>query len=396
MMTFQPSIQAYRCHYPALATKTYLNYGGQGPMAQAAIAALHDTQLQIQERGPFSSATNAWLQQESQLTRQAIAAELGTGPEAIALTENVTLGCNIALWSMDWREGDHLLLTDCEHPGVVGTANELQRRFGIKVSTCPVLETLNDGNPVEAIARHLLPTTRMVVVSHILWNTGQVLPLADIVAVCRQHPSYQPVRLLVDAAQSVGVLPLQLDALDVDFYAFTGHKWWCGAAGAGGLYVNPDRLGDSYPAFVGWRGVTMDGAGQPTGLKSSGERYEIATSAYPLYNALRTALALHQQQGSAADRYQRIVQLSAYLWHQLQALPAVQPLRTAPPESGLVSFQVVGASSAGTKALVAALEADQIMVRTLLHPDCIRACVHYFSTEDDCDRLIAALRSQLG
>lgn len=391
----QPSLHDYRQRYPALANKTYFNYGGQGPMAQEAIAALHDTQMQIQEQGPFSSSTNAWLQQESQLARQAIAAELGTQPEAITLTENVTVGCNIALWSIDWREGDHLLLTDCEHPGVIATAHELQRRFGIKVSTCPILETLNQGDPVGAIAQHLMPTTRMVAISHILWNTGQVLPMKEIVAACRQHPSYQPVRVLVDAAQSVGVLPLQLDDLEADFYAFTGHKWWCGAAGAGGLYVNPACYPTAAPTFVGWRSITMDGTGQPTGLKENGQRYEIATSDYPLYSALRTAIALHQQQGTAPQRYQQIQQLSAYLWEQLQTLPTVQPLRTTPPEAGLVSFRLDGQPDRAHGQLVADLEAQQIMVRTILHPNCIRACVHYFTTEEDCDRLMAQLRSLL-
>lgn len=390
------SLTAYRQQYPALANKTYFNYGGQGPMAQQAIAALYDTQLQIQERGPFSNGTNAWLQQESAHTRSAIASELGTTPDAITLTENVTMGCNIALWSLDWREGDHLLLTDCEHPGIIAAANELRRRFGIKVSTCPVKATLNEGNPVEAIAQHLLPTTRMLVVSHILWNTGQVLPLADIVALCHQYPSaVGPIRVLVDAAQSVGVLPLNLDQLGADFYAFTGHKWWCGAAGAGGLYVHPDHRDRFHPTFIGWRGITMDAAGVPTGWLPNGQRYEVATSDYPIYSALRLAIAIHHQQGTTTERYHQICRNSAYLWEQLQGLPGVVCLRSAPPEAGLVSFQLVDAPTGAHRKLVNALEERHFLLRTLADPDCIRACVHYFTTPEDIDRLIGELRSLL-
>ena len=394
-----PSIDHYRQQFPALANKIYFNYGGQGPMAAAAIASLSEMQQQIQERGPFSNATNSWLTQESAAARAAIASELGTTADAITLTENVTAGCNIGLWSVDWREGDHLLLTDCEHPGIIAAAQELQRRFGIKVSTCPVQRTLNDGDPVSAIAQHLLPTTRMVALSHVLWNTGQVLPLAEIVVACQSHPTQHgtPVQVMVDAAQSVGMIPLELDQIGADFYAFTGHKWLCGAAGAGGLYVRPDRREQAPPTFIGWRGITMDSTGEPTGWKPNGQRYEVATSDYPLYSALKTAIALHQQQGTAAERYQKICEQSAYLWQQLQSLPEVECLRTtAPPESGLVSFQLTHAADGAHKKLVGELEARNFMLRTLASPDCIRACTHYFTTQDDSDRLIAELRSLLG
>jgi len=393
-----PSIDRYRQQFPALSNKTYFNYGGQGPMASQAIAALSEMQQQIQALGPFSGATNRWLTQETATTRAAIAAELGTTADAITLTENVTAGCNIGLWSVDWHEGDHILLSDCEHPGIIAAIQELQRRFGIKISTCPVQRTLNEGDPVRAIAQSLLPTTRMVVISHVLWNTGQVLPLADIVAVCHSHPTQSgtPVQVMVDAAQSVGMLPLDLDQLGADFYAFTGHKWLCGAAGAGGLYVRPDRREQAPPTFIGWRGITMDGAGEPTGWKPSGQRYEVATSDYPLYSALKTAIALHQQQGTATERYRQICEQSAYLWKQLQGLPGVECLRTsAPPESGLVSFRLTHAANGAHQQLVSELEEQRFMLRTLASPDCIRACTHYFTTQDDSDRLIAKLRSRL-
>jgi L-cysteine/cystine lyase len=64
--------------------------------------------------------------------------------------------------------------------------------------------------------------------------------------------------VLIDAAQSVGVLPLQLDQLQADFYAFTGHKWWCGPEGLGGLYIRPEAMASLHPTFIGWRGITAD------------------------------------------------------------------------------------------------------------------------------------------
>ncbi|MBD2019820.1 aminotransferase class V-fold PLP-dependent enzyme, partial [Leptolyngbya sp. FACHB-36] len=232
-----PSLDSYRHQFPGLQDKAYFNYGGQGPMPDTAIAAIQQSFQRIQQSGPFSRKVNAWVTEEGERTRAAIAAELGAPPTTITLTEDVSVGCNIALWGIDWRFGDHLLLSDCEHPGIIAAAQEIQRRFGVEVSTCPLKATLNEGDPVEVVARGLRSSTRLVVLSHILWNTGQVLPMAEIVAACHSYNRTRPVRVLVDAAQSVGVLPLNLTQLEADFYAFTGHKWWCGPEGVGGLYV---------------------------------------------------------------------------------------------------------------------------------------------------------------
>lgn len=383
------SLEDYRQFFPGLGDKAYFNYGGQGPLPEPALVAIQQAFQQVQQWGPFSNKVNGWILEESAQLRGAIATELGAPADTISLTEDVSVGCNIALWGIQWRSGDHLLLSDCEHHGIVAAAQEIQRRFHIEVSTCPLQATLNAGDPVAIVADHLRPTTRLVVLSHILWNTGQVLPLAEMVAACHSYSNARPVRVLVDAAQSVGVLPLNLTELGADFYAFTGHKWWCGPEGVGGLYVRPEARESLHPTFIGWRGITTDAAGNPTGWKPNGQRYEIATSAYPLYVGLRAAIALHHQFGTPQERYQRIQTLSRYLWQQLVQLSEIVCLRTTPPLAGLVSFQLPGKSHGQ---LAKFLEERGCLVRTLLNPDCVRACVHYFTSEAEIDRLVATIQ----
>src|SRR6478672_12282344 len=244
--------------FPALANKAYFNYGGQGPLPGPALDAIYQAKKRVKLGGRFSGEVGAWVIQEAMLTRRAIASELTVPPETIALTEDVTVGCNIALWGIDWKAGDHLLLTDCEHPSVVATVQALQQRFGIEVSSCQLMATLNQGDPVTTITQELRPNTRLIALSHVLWNTGQVLPLDKIVNACRLYAGTEPIRILVDAAQSVGLLPLNLEQLGVDFYAFTGHKWWCGPEGVGGLYVRPDTLNSLHPTFLGWRSIEVN------------------------------------------------------------------------------------------------------------------------------------------
>jgi L-cysteine/cystine lyase len=390
-------METYRQQFPALANKGYFNYGGQGPMPQAALDAIVAAYQQIQTQGPFGLKTNQLVAQEAALTRQAIAQELGVAAATIALTENVTAGCNIALWGLNWQSGDRILLSDCEHPGVIASIGEICRRFGVVVDLFPLQATLETGDPVTTITSHLQPQTRLVVLSHVLWNTGQVLPLAEIAAGVRQAQRERPIRILVDAAQSVGWLPLNLAELGIDFYAFTGHKWWCGPEGVGGLYIQPETMASLEPTFIGWRGLDY---GQPDlPFVNDARRYEVATSAYPLYAGLRAAIAIHQTWGSAIvggaspaeNRAAQIVRLATYLWQSLQQTSGIKCLNMVAPRSGLVSFQVATGNHAK---LVKDLEDRHFYLRTIVAPDCIRACTHYFTTTAEIDELVGSL-SQL-
>ena len=302
MMLTDAHLQSLRQQFPALANKHYFNYGGQGPLPQSALDAIAQSHQQIQVDGPFAAAVNNLIQREGLAMRQTLADLLKVPTGAMTLTENVTIGCNIPLWGIDWQAGDRILMTDCEHPGIVATVHEISRRFHVEVDICPLLSTAQSGDPLAVIAAGLQPRTRLLIISHIVWNTGQVLPLAEIVSLCHAHTPH-PVWVLVDAAQSVGVLPLDLAVTDVDFYGFTGHKWCCGPAGLGGLYVRPAIRDAIAPTYIGWRSILKDAQGAPMDWKPNGERYEVATSDYPLMAGLQAALALHAQWG---DTYRQI------------------------------------------------------------------------------------------
>lgn len=362
-------------------------------MPETALTAIIDTHKYIQQVGPFSGKANSWLTERVDLLREAIASELGTTPETITLTENVTAGCNIAMWGVDWQKGERILMTDCEHPGIIATVEEISRRFGVEVDVCSIMDTLNDGDPIEVICSYLTENTRLVVLSHLLWNTGQILPLKAIAQACHNFPAAKTIRVMVDAAQSVGSLYLNLPELEIDYYAFTGHKWLCGPAGVGGLYISETAFAELNPTFIGWRGVEMNDRGKPIAWKQDGTKFEVATSAYPEYEGLRSAIATHQEWGSSGDRYQRICELSKYLWEQLQEIEGVSCLKHTPPEAGIVSFQVTRIDH---KELVNTLEQQGFLLRTIADPDCIRACVHYLTLPEEIDRLLEAIKKNFG
>jgi L-cysteine/cystine lyase len=382
-------LEQYRQEFPGLANKVYFNFGGQGTLPRTALAAITDTHNYLQQHGPFSLQINAWIEQKRAHLKQILAQELGVRTQTITLTENVTAGCNIVLWGIDWQAGDRILMTDCEHPGVIAIVKEIARRFGVEVAFCPILETLNQGDPIEVISQHLTPKTRLVILSHLLWNTGQILPLTEIVEVCHNYSAKdRPVRVLVDAAQSVGSMPLNLTKTGVDFYAFTGHKWLCGPAGVGGLYVSSEAFGEIQPTFMGWRSIKINENGEIASVREDGQLFEVATSAYPEYEGLRAAIALHQQWGTPQERYTKICQLSEFLWQSLSQIEGIKCLKNSPPEAGLISFQINNNSHAQ---IVQALETQGFFLRTIANPDCIRACVHYFTLPSEIEQLVKAI-----
>ncbi|WP_338462042.1 aminotransferase class V-fold PLP-dependent enzyme [Synechococcus elongatus IITB7] len=381
----------HRQQFPALQIKTYFNYGGQGPLSNPALTAIQTAFLEGQQLGPFSLAAGQRVEQISDRLRADLATLLQTQPENITLTENVSVGCNIVLWGIDWQAGDRLLITDCEHPSVVATAQAIAQRFAVELDIWPLQAAVVAGQDLaEAFAVQLQPRTRLAAISHVLWNYGSVLPLEAIA----EQAHRQDCRLLVDGAQSVGILPLDLPASGVDFYAFTGHKWLCGPEGVGGLYSQPEARSQLLPTWLGWRGVEKNAQGWPIRSKSDGRRYEIATSAYPLYAGLSAAIAQQADYGTAEERYDRACQLAQLLWRSLKPLPNVHCLATAPPQAGLVSFQIDSPQSPFK--IVSQLETQGLQIRSLVGPDCLRACCHYLTLEAEVESLVSAIAQLSG
>ncbi|WP_017328366.1 aminotransferase class V-fold PLP-dependent enzyme [Synechococcus sp. PCC 7336] len=368
------SLAELRQQFPALADKTYFNFGGQGPLSAPAREAIAAAYRRFDELGPFSVAVADWLQQEQAQLRQAIATYLATTPDRIAFTESTLAGMNIPMWGLDWRQGDRLLLSDAEHYGVWEIATALRDRFGIELDTCPLTAS---PDPADTLEKYLKPNTRMACISHVFWNSGRVMPLQQLSERCRARGAL----LHVDAAQSAGVLPLDLPATGADFYAFTGHKWLCGPAGTGALYLSERGQAAIRPTFTGWC---------KTYAKGGAEQFEVSTAAYPVRIGLAAALQLHDRFGTAAERYGRQVEMARSLWQQLQEIPGVRCLGAEPPEAGLVPFAVAGKHP---EALELALERRGVYVRSMVEPVSLRASVHYFTTAADIDRLLAGVRT---
>ena len=386
---------AFRDHCPALLNKTYFNYGGQGPLPTPSLEAIQTSWLRIQELGPFT--TDVWpvIGAEVASTRRRLAQLCGVAPHRLALGESVTSGCVLPLWGLPFAAGDRLLISDCEHPGVVAACVELARREGLEIDTLPVQQLRGDqpstdAGVMDALEQSLTPRTRLVVLSHLLWNTGQIMPITAVAERLALHP--QSPYLLVDAAQSFGQIPVQQAAAAADIYAFTGHKWACGPEGLGGVALSERVLEQGQPTVIGWRSLRDESKAD---LSSSdpfhhdSRRFEVATSCVPLMAGLRCSLDLLEQEGSSEARLGRILQLSRDLWGTLEQLPGVSPLLEVPPASGLVSFQLSKGPACGE--VVKQLGSQGLWIRDLADPACLRACTHVTTGGKEIETLVEAI-----
>tara|TARA_B100001121_G_scaffold271093_1_gene256793 strand:- start:817 stop:2091 length:1275 start_codon:yes stop_codon:yes gene_type:complete len=398
--TIAPSTMRELC--PALANKIYFNYGGQGPLPTPSLDAINASWRRIQELGPFTTDVWPFISAEVNSTRGRLARLCNVPAHRLALSENVTSGCVLPLWGLPLDHGDHILISDCEHPGVVAACQELARRQRLEIHTLPVKQfrqgrdeqVKTDDDVLSVLAQRLTNRTRLVVLSHLLWNTGQLMPIAAVAAQLQAHPA-QPY-LLVDAAQSVGQIPVSEAARAADIYAFTGHKWACGPEGLGGVAVSERVLNDSQPTLIGWRSLqdeTRAVADDPDPFHHDSRRFEVATSCVPLMSGLRRSLDLLDQEGSENDRINRIRALSEQLWRELSSIPGVSPLLEGPPPAGLVSFRLnVETTPATPSDVVKALGAQQIWIRDLADPICLRACTHVCTSRNDIEQLTQQIR----
>ena len=381
---------------PALAGKTYFNYGGQGPLPEPSLEAIIASWRTIQALGPFTSAVWPFVEAQVAAVRSRLAAACGVGPHRIALTENVTSGCVLPLWGLQWQAGDELLISDCEHPGVVAACQELARREGLSLAVLPVQaisaqfgEDQLQAAVLTSLEQALTPRTRMVVLSHLLWNTGAVMPIAQVAERLQGH-GRQP-WLLVDAAQSMGSIPVAEAAAAADIYAFTGHKWLCGPEGLGGVALSERLLEQAQPTLIGWRSLRHEGSAGSS-WHGDARRFEVATSCVPLLAGLASSMDLLDAAGSVEVRLSQIRQRGGQLWQGLQTISGLEPLLQEPPPAGLVSFKCTGSGAPSPEAMVAQLGSQAIWLRSLDDPHCLRACTHITTTEAEVDRLLGAFQ----
>ena len=390
----------FKDNMPALQNKDYFNYGGQGPLPTESLNAITLSWQTIQTLGPFTSNVWPYITKEVNNTKNLLAQICSIHPKRIAFTENVTSGCVLPLIGLPFYDGDNLLLSDCEHPGIVAACKELARKKNLTISVLPVSKICNGYDKsketyktvLNLIDEHLQKNTKLVVLSHLLWNTGQIMPIELISKRLKEHSS-KPY-LLVDAAQSFCHIPIEGACDNADIYAFTGHKWAYGPEGLGAVALSTRVLEESSPTLIGWKSIKAEDGiyvNNKTPFHSDGRRFEIATSCVPLLAGLRNSLIMLNNEGHETERFSKIKNLSSILWKKLNEINNIELILNSPPPSGIVSFTINGISS--PEEVVNYLGQKNLWIRVLEDPKWFRACVHITTDLKEINNLVHGLKN---
>lgn len=372
---------------PVTQEKAYLNTGTCGPLATVLRDELNSRLEEDFTAGRASADGFMKLMESSARLRQQIATMTQATAEDIALTHHTTEGMNIVLFGFNWQPGDEIITTTVEHEGGLVPTYVLRQRFGVNVRMVDITAVDSDDDIVAKIAAQITPRTRLILFSHVAWNLGNRLPLKRLVNLAHDHH----VMTLVDAAQSVGAIPLDLPASGVDFYAMPGQKWLCGPEGTGALYVRRDRLSLLNMTFAGFLSLKTPMDWDFTGHFMPAEgarRFEVGSVYRPGVHGMAANMGWLAEEVGWAWIYSRIAHLNAYAYERLQSLAAVDMITRAPGESGLLSFYLDGYDSAR---VVAKLAQENIIIRFLGHPYCLRVSTGFYNNEEDIDRLVSVL-----
>lgn len=334
-------------------------------------------------------------------TREALR-ELFCGPDAadVVFTRNVTEALNLVLKGM-LRPGDHVIVSSMEHNAVMRPLNQL-RRIGVTFSraVCAPDGTLD---PAE-VDRQVTPATRAVVMTHASNVCGTVLPLADVGEVCRTHG----LSLVVDAAQTAGVLPVRMDELGADAVCFTAHKGLLGPQGLGGVVLADELAHGLEPLVAGGTGSLSHLEETPDVMP---DRLEAGTPNLPGIMGLRAALAWLAERGAGSVLVHELDLTESFL-HGVAPLVASGAVRTVglPGRAGrvgVVSIQTPGRDEAEVAHLLDARFGVQTRVGLHCAPSAhrtlgtyptgtVRLSFGWANTTDDVSSAVAALEEILG
>lgn len=364
---------AVRAEFPAASRYTYLNTAGAPPVSRRAASEAQRYYREMLEQGdlPWPS----WIQ-HVETVRAKVAALINADPDEIAFT--LSSSHAFSLLAQLVGPPAHMVAMRDEFPS--GTIPFLQ--YGDELS---FVSSRPDGTiPLDDIDAAITPRTRAVVSSSVMYATGFRQDLPALGTLCR----HRGVRLLVDATQSIGILPIDVKAQPIDALVFSGYKWTMAGYGVGVMYIARDVLRSARVPVAGWWSARDPEAviNDRLDLKPTAAVLEVGCPQFAGIFALGGSLDLLAEIGPRTVE-QRVSELTDYLHERLSAAG----FEIASPREKTRRAGITIVRSERASEIADALAPAGIVVSA--RGAGIRVSVHIFNVERDVDRLVSALQA---
>jgi len=359
----------------------YMNTGWAGPTPTSVLRRIAETLEQEAREGPASARGISFAHGVQDEARAAVSGLLGVEEEDVILTHSTREGINVVIYGIDWQPGDELLICDLEHPALTLPADVLAQRMGVKVNSVSIPPLSSQAEALRAVASALSEKTKLVALSHIQYTCGLRMPIKEISVAAHE----MGIPVLVDGAQSVGQVQVDIKDLGCDFYALSGQKWLMGPGGTGALYVLKERRAVLEPLFTT---NVLEANRQTDRLPLA--RFSLVSQSPGLLAGLLESIHIATDIGIRQIE-QRAMDLANLLRERCSPIEGCDLLSPMAPESacGLVT---IGLKDWPPAELVTALqERFSIVARAVQDPAGVRFSTHFFNTEHEVDLVAEAL-----
>ncbi len=358
-----------------------LNNGGVSP-APAVVQQAMARHLAFSNNAPPYTMWKV-LEPQREPIRQRLGRLFECDAEEIAVTRNASEGLQICQLGFDLEPGDEVLTTTQDYPRMVTTFKQRERREGIVLKQFRIPIPAEDpGEIVRLFEEHVTPRTRLVLMSHMINITGQILPVKEVVAMARARG----LPVIVDGAHTFAHFPFRHRDLDCDYYATSLHKWLFAPIGTGLLYVRRDKIAGLWPLMAA-----------PDVMDHDVRKFE-EIGTHPAANFLAIGEAITFHQGIGAERKAaRLVYLRDRWAKRLLEHDRVRLHTSLKPgcACGIATMQVDGLDS---MALAEHLwERHRILTVAIKHPEFegIRVSPRVYTSEDEMDRFADAVAAAI-
>jgi selenocysteine lyase/cysteine desulfurase len=370
--------ETYREEFPVFQETTYLNSCSLGALGIRVRRAMERC-LDLWSGMGAAAWYGPWMQ-ELDLLRAAFAGVIGSGPDEVALFPSITAALSAVASSFDYRRRPRVVVADIDFP-TVAYQWLAKRGRGVEVAFVRSPDRLTV--PLELFERAIDDRTACVATSHVYFQSGAIQDIAAVARLAHAHGAY----LLVDAYQSVGQLPIDVRAADVDFLVAGGLKWLLGGPGIAYLYVRRELHAGSEPEVVGWFGHRDQFAFDVTHLAYADDarRFEGGTPAIVAVYAGRAGLDYVGELTPARLRVRQL-EMTGALVEALRGAGLTPRLAgRLEAHAGIITVPVPNPS-----ATVAGLAEERIIVDQ--RPGVVRLSPYFYNTLEDIDRAVVALR----
>jgi cysteine desulfurase / selenocysteine lyase len=385
-------VERARRDTPGCENVAHFNNAGAALPPRPVLDAVQGHLQREAEIGGYEAADAAAA--DRQRTYQALARLLNCGSDEIALVENATRGWNMAFYALRFAPGDRILTSAAEYASNYIAYLQVAARTGAVVEVLP-----DDGHgqvSVEALRRELeRGGVKLVGLTHVPTNGGLVNPAEAVGRLTREAG----VLYLLDACQSIGQWPVDVEAIGCDMLSGTGRKFLRGPRGTGFVYVRRSLIGELEPPLLDLHAAEWVARDRYV-IHPTARRFENWESYVAGHIGLGVAVEYALGWGIEAIRA-RVVALAARLREALGAVSGVAVRDLGREKCGIVSFTIEGRRPIDVRGLlragrinvsVTSLSSTRLDMEARGIESMLRASVHYYNTDDEVDRLVSAVR----